>query len=316
MSTKKETHFFEERIELLNQLDIGITVIDAQFQILYWNHFMSNHSGYAAKDTYQCSLFSLYKELDTSWFRRKVSSVLSLHNSAFITWEERSCLIPFKSYRPFTGTSSWMYQNVTLMPLTDKHNQVNHLAIVIYDVTDEAVSKLALKKANHELNLLSQTDGLTQLNNRAYWEKCLANEFERFVRTQHSSSLIMLDIDHFKRVNDSYGHTAGDRVLVQVARLIRRIIRTTDIAGRYGGEEFGILLPNTNAADAEILAERLRYEIEMTAISYEEQNLFVSISLGIAAANNDYPSYLDWLKNADQALYEAKQKGRNQFVSR
>lgn len=304
-----------QQLSLLEHLDVGIVILDTHFQVSYWNQFMSNHAGITFEQTLNKPLFSFFPALDTPWFRRKIQTTLSLQNPSFVTWEERPWLFPFKSYRPFTGTAPFMYQNVTLLPIIDGDKPCQQLAIIIYDVTDEAVSKQALKTANQELSQLSRTDRLTQLNNRGYWEQCLELEFERFVRTQHPTSLIMLDIDHFKQVNDSYGHLAGDAVLIQLAKIIKTMIRSTDIAGRFGGEEFGILLPNTPAANAEILADRLRYKIETTPIVYEKETLMVTISLGIAAADSLYLTYHHWLEKTDQALYLAKQRGRNQFVT-
>ena len=303
------------QITLLEQLDVGVVILNKDFSVLYWNEFMTNHSGISPETILHHSLFDHFKDIDTPWFRRKLHTALSLHNPAYMTWEERPWLFPFKSYRPITGSTTKMHQNITLLPLTHSQEEVNQLAIIVYDVTDEAVSKKALQSANAELSQLSRTDKLTQLNNRGYWELCLEQEYERFVRTQHPTSLMMLDIDHFKQVNDSYGHLAGDAVLIHLASVIRKMIRGTDIAGRFGGEEFGIILPNTPAINAEILAERLRYKIETTPITYQNESIMITISLGIAEADSRYLTYHQWLASADQALYDAKQQGRNRFIT-
>lgn len=306
----------ETQLALLKGLDVGLVILDDEFTVIFWNRFMSNHSGIMPKKILGASIFSYFPALDTQWFRRKLNATISLHNPSFITWEERPRLFQFKSYRPITGTSSMMYQNITLLPLNNEEGgSGKQVAIIVYDVTDEAVSHQALTAANHELSQLSRMDRLTKLNNRGYWEHCLEQEYERFIRTQHPTSLVMLDVDHFKQVNDTYGHLAGDAVLVHLAQAIQKIIRSTDIAGRFGGEEFGIILPNTPAANAEILAERLRYEIETNPIVYADEEMLVTISLGIATADSVYLSYQHWLEKADQALYQAKQKGRNQFVT-
>lgn len=310
-----ELHALHWQMSLLDSLDVGLMVLDSDFRIALWNNFMVNHSGLSSSQVHGQSLFSLFPELDSSWFKRKLNSVLTLHNPAFMTWEERPWLFRFSSYRPITGSARWMYQNVTLIPLTSPDGEIRQIGLIIYDVTDEAVSRQALEKANQELGKLSRTDHLTGLNNRGYWEQCLQQEFERFIRTQQPTSLILLDIDHFKQVNDTQGHQAGDAVIRQLSDIIRQMIRTTDIAGRYGGEEFGILLLNTPAANAEILAERLRYTVETQPIPYEGEKLMVTISLGIAAADNNFADYQSWLEKADQSLYQAKERGRNQFVT-
>lgn len=315
MSIQDQPLSVQVQLALLENLDVGLTILDSNFQVTSWNQFMANHSGIMPEQMIGTSLFSHFETLDTQWFRRKLNTVLTLHNPAFMTWEERPWLFRFRTYRPITGNTSWMFQNVTLLPLLDNSGRVSHIGIIVYDVTDEAVSRQALKDANRALGLLSRTDQLTQLNNRGFWEKCLEQEYERFVRTQNPTSLIMLDIDHFKQVNDTFGHLGGDAVLIQLAEFIRHVIRSTDIAGRFGGEEFAILLPNTPVANAEILAERLRYTIETHPIIHDNNTIMVTISLGIAAADSAYMTYQSWLEKADQALYQAKEQGRNQFVS-
>ncbi|QEW06948.1 sensor domain-containing diguanylate cyclase [Nitrincola iocasae] len=312
---RNELHTLHWQMSLLDNLDVGLMVLDSDLKVALWNNFMVNHSGLPSSQVQGQSLFSVFPELDTLWFKRKLNSVLTLDNPAFMTWEERPWLFRFNSYRPITGSTRWMYQNVTLIPLTSPDGKIKQIGLIIYDVTDEAVSRQALEKANLELSKLSRTDHLTGLNNRGYWETCLQQEFERFIRTQQPTSLILLDIDHFKQVNDTQGHLAGDAVIRQLADIIRQMIRTTDIAGRYGGEEFGILLLNTPAVNAEILAERLRYAVETRPIAYEGEQLMVTISLGVAAADNSFQDYQSWLEKADQCLYQAKESGRNQFVT-
>lgn len=315
LSHQKALHDLHGQLGLLENLDVGLAILDKEFRVTFWNRFMANHSGISQTQIQGQSLFGHFKDLDTQWFRRKLNSVLSLHNPAFMTWEERPWLFQFKSYRPITGNTPWMFQNITLLPLTDAKGEVNQIGLILYDVTDEAVSRQALKNANSELSKLSRTDHLTGLHNRGYWEQCLEQEYERFIRTQQPTTLVMLDIDHFKQVNDTYGHLAGDTVLRFISNIIRQMIRSTDIAGRFGGEEFGILLPDTPSSNAEILAERLRYAIETRPIRHEEEQLLVTISLGIAAADSAYLDYKSWLDQADQALYRAKENGRNQFVT-
>jgi diguanylate cyclase (GGDEF)-like protein len=189
---------------------------------------------------------------------------------------------------------------------------IRNIGIVIYDVTEAAVGKQKLEGANNELAMLSRTDRLTQLNNRGYWEECLVAEYERYKRTSQPVTLIMFDIDHFKNVNDTYGHQAGDEVIRQTSRTLRRTIRKTDIAGRYGGEEFAVLLVDTSKDNALILAERLRKRIEALTIQYEDMLIEFNISLGVSELNQSIKSYKDWIETADQALYFSKENGRNQ----
>jgi diguanylate cyclase (GGDEF)-like protein len=124
----------------------------------------------------------------------------------------------------------------------------------------------------------------------------------------------MFDIDHFKRVNDGYGHPAGDAAIRNTARVLQETIRTTDIAGRYGGEEFGIVLVETEADGAMVLTERLRSAIEAMTVVHEDYKIQFTISLGVAQWDSELVSHEQWIDCADQALYEAKESGRNQVV--
>lgn len=236
---------FHWQIGLLQNLDVGLVVLDRHYRVQLWNTFMTNYSGRPDSEVREQNLFDLFPELPQTWFKRKLDTVFLLRNRAFISWQERPCLFQFKPERAITGRAAHMYQNVTLIPLTSPSGEVHHVGVLIYNVTDAAMNHLELEAANAELSRLSRIDRLTELFNRGYWESCLEMEHNRFLRTQQTSSLIMLDIDHFKLINDGYGHQAGDEVIRLLARLIQQHIRSTDTAGRYGGEEFGILLPDT-----------------------------------------------------------------------
>ncbi|WP_151703366.1 diguanylate cyclase [Nitrincola alkalilacustris] len=305
---------FHWQLGLLQTLDVGLIVLDHDFKIQLWNSFMVNHSGISDSKVRNKSLFDTFPELPATWLKRKLNSVFLLNNRAFITWEERPYLFRFKSYRPITGRADFMYQNITLIPLASPSGQVEHLGILIYDMTDAAVSRLDLQQANAELSQLSRTDRLTKLNNRGYWEECVKHEFERYVRTQIPSSLVMLDIDHFKPINDTLGHLAGDEVIRKLASEISHHARATDIAGRYGGEEFGILLVNTPAANAEIFAERLRSAVEGLDIRYDDKRIDITVSIGIAEVDNLQDDYHRWIEQTDQALYFSKEHGRNRVT--
>jgi diguanylate cyclase (GGDEF)-like protein len=207
-----------------------------------------------------------------------------------------------------------MYQNTTLIPLLSADGKVNHVGVIIYDVTSVAINSQRLKQANQQLEHLSRTDRLTRLYNRGYWEECLKQEYNRIRRTGVVSSLVIFDIDHFKNINDSYGHQAGDEVIRMTAQKLMETQRSTDISGRYGGEEFVIVLLDTCEDDARCFAERLRSEIEALTVDHDENRINFTISLGIAECSGDLKEYSGWLERADRALYEAKESGRNRSV--
>lgn len=176
-----------------------------------------------------------------------------------------------------------------------------------------------LKTANLELQQLANSDGLTKIGNRRRFEEFLADEWHRAIRFKTEISLIMLDIDHFKLFNDSYGHLAGDDCLKKVADAIATAInRPTDLATRFGGEEFAIVLGGTDSEGAETVAEQINDNIKSLQISHESSktNEYLTVSIGIATTFAEIGMSDDELiKAADKALYQAKENGRNQIFS-
>jgi len=313
----KELHWMGGLIETL---DVGLVVIDRRYDIQMWNAFMENHSGLEVDNVLGKNLFSLFPSIPEAWFKTKIDTVFLLKNRAFTTWEQRSKVFEFKNYRPVTSMADFMYQNITLIPLgTTEDGGVQQVGIMVYDVTDMAMTKSALESSNQELEMISRKDALTQLFNRGYWEECVENEFRRYRRTNQPTSLLMFDIDHFKKVNDNYGHTMGDEVIRTVAAITRRSIRDTDVAGRYGGEEFGVILVATPSINmprlgADIPAERLRRAVELQEMSHGGKTINVTISVGAAELTEDIETYQDWIDRADKALYHSKNQGRNQVT--
>lgn len=302
-------------MDMLQTVDVGLVVVNTDYQIQLWNGFMENHSGLMPRQVRDRVLFDLFPEIDEDWLRRKCDPVVLLKNRAFTIWEQRPYIFRFKNYRSITGNADYMYQNSTISPLTDSRGQVSHLCFIIYDVTDAAVSKIELQSMNGQLKQLSTTDYLTQMRNRGSWEESLKLEFNRLQRyPQHTSTLIMCDIDHFKRINDTYGHAAGDLVIKTVAEIIRRSLRSTDLPGRYGGEEFAILLLDTTVDQANYLAERIRRKIEQSEVVYQEHRIQFTMSFGLAERSMSMQDYLMWLDASDKALYTSKAEGRNKVT--
>lgn len=171
---------------------------------------------------------------------------------------------------------------------------------------------------NKRLEQLSYMDGLTQIFNRRSFDRSIESEWKRMSRDQNELALIMLDVDYFKRFNDSYGHQAGDDCLKSVASVLENhLSRPADIVARYGGEEFAILLPGTGRTGAEKVCERLLVSIRELAIPHKDSEVasVVTISLGIAtSAASDVDSAEALIKAADAALYQAKEAGRNRFM--
>jgi diguanylate cyclase (GGDEF)-like protein len=173
-----------------------------------------------------------------------------------------------------------------------------------------------LVRANTELHRLTQIDPLTNVSNRRHLSQKLDEEYSRARRYDRPLSLGLLDLDHFKRLNDTYGHQAGDLALVEVAKIIKATLRSHDHVARYGGEEFAMLLPETPADRAILAFERVRLAIERAEINYESVRLPVTASLGVASFPHQLVSKAtDFITLADAALYDAKRSGRNRVVA-
>ncbi len=167
-----------------------------------------------------------------------------------------------------------------------------------------------LEKLSRDAN----TDFLTQVNNRASFDKRLNEEFNRFKRYGQKFSIIMLDLDHFKEINDTYGHIAGDRVLRAIASLLNDEKRVSDFLARYGGEEFVLILPGIDSNSAVNVADKLRIKVENTTFRYENYSIHLSLSAGVTEILPEDQTPMDVVKRVDDATYEAKNKGRNQVV--
>jgi two-component system, cell cycle response regulator len=174
----------------------------------------------------------------------------------------------------------------------------------------------SLKDAYEKIRILSITDKLTDCYNRTYMDEYLSKEIIRTTRYRRPISLVMTDIDHFKRINDSYGHQAGDLILKNFVTWIKESIRKdVDWIARYGGEEFLIVMPETDFESAMSSAERLRKSVSESITSYEEKDIRITASFGVAgfkpsAENNTFP-YESIIDKADKSLYQAKNEGRN-----
>jgi diguanylate cyclase (GGDEF)-like protein len=166
-----------------------------------------------------------------------------------------------------------------------------------------------------EIERMATTDGLTGLLNHRVLQQDLTKELRRSERQSIPLSLLLVDIDHFKKVNDTYGHPVGDLVLRGVARILKEEIRDIDTAARYGGEEFAVVLPGTDSAGAKNFAERLRKTIMAETFSADGRTLKVTASIGIASVPADAKTKEELIERTDQALYHAKHQGRNQCVN-
>jgi diguanylate cyclase (GGDEF)-like protein len=271
---------------LVDQMKDGVIVLDHDWRILDMNA--------ASQEILNINLVqALGKQIPTE------------HPLAHILFE---CTgkSTYPSKVAFTVDDDERYYEMHVTMLLDNRKAVYGRLVLLHDITD-------WKRAEKKLEIMALTDPLTGIYNRRHFFELAENEYTRSIRTGSAMSMILIDIDHFKIVNDSLGHLAGDRVLQDLTARCQGVLRQYDIIARYGGEEFIILLPETGKEAAEQIGERLRERIASEPFLTADGQAVVTISLGISSHQSVGSESLNSLVNcADLALYQAKQKGRNQ----
>jgi diguanylate cyclase (GGDEF)-like protein len=191
---------------------------------------------------------------------------------------------------------------------------VSFIADIVWTIVEQKRAEERIHELNSRLEQMAMTDELTGLQNRRSFFRRGGHETKRAHRYRTPLSLLMLDLDDFKQVNDTYGHDFGDLALQRVARTLEGNIREVDILARLGGEEFAILLPNTGPEAAAELGERLRSAVESETCSSRGRSLNVTVSVGVASYDHDLLDLDGMLRIADRAMYQAKNQGRNRVV--
>jgi len=214
---------------------------------------------------------------------------------------------PFRSFETDTVDGRWF--RITQL-LVDEH-----LFMYATDITASKKIEFELIETQNRLEELASTDFLTGVYNRRHFNRLADTELERCERNKLHASLVLIDIDYFKRINDKFGHAAGDAVIIEMTQRIKGALRSYDIFARIGGEEFAILLPETTTEDAVKIANRYKNRISESPFVYEKQQILVTASIGVSESYPEIKTLDFILKSADENLYIAKQTGRNKVVS-
>lgn len=296
---------------IVDRINMGVVVVDKTNTVVLWNRFMASYSERSSEQVVGTSLFETYPMLPRTWLEQKLRNVFILKNFSFTTWENRPFLFAFNHNYPITGDGQNMRQNCTFIPIKNNAGEVEFVCIAIADVTETSMYESMLKDAVHSLEEMSSRDGLTGAFNRRHLEMSLSKEFSRAKRYGTNLSAIIMDIDFFKKINDTYGHKVGDEVLKAAATLVCETVREADICGRYGGEEFLAILPETDLQGAIILAERLRGVIESSEAKTEGKSIRFTVSVGVASIDESTNNHEQLVHNADMALYQSKKSQRN-----
>lgn len=303
----------EVRFRLLaeNGSDI-VSLHDISGHVLYISPSCERVLGFTPDDVMRMSPFAMVHPDDGERLRRHFDELI------------RGAPVTALSCRMLHKTGKHLWLEMMWRALRDADGRIATLQASSRDITErkdyerqleETRRKLqynheSLVEANARLAALASQDGLTGLRNRRAFEERLPEELARIKRAQQPVSLLLVDIDHFKAFNDSFGHPRGDEVLRAVARLLARSIRDTDVAVRYGGEEFAVILPNTDTAGAEQMGERLRDAIASSVWTERP----ITISVGAATATTHMVTAETLVDQADRALYRSKQGGRNRVT--
>jgi len=294
--------------QIFDAINLGIVIIDRDFKVQGWNRWMEVHSGITAEGIKSISIFDKFPHLDNPKFRRSCKSVFSFGNFCFFSQKLHHHLFPFKSTSYTDTRFEYMQQSCAMGPLRDKNNEIKYLFIYVQAMTEVATYEQKLLEMN-------MRDGLTGLYNRKFFDAKIKEEFNRHKRYGGVFSIIMLDIDKFKDINDTYGHQCGDFILKSLSSRALSLIRNLDYLVRYGGEEFCCLLPETVIADAIRVAERFKTAIEQLENNFDGNIIKVTVSLGISEFRPEMESAYMMIKKADEALYRAKREGRNRVAA-
>ncbi|MBE0598019.1 MAG: GGDEF domain-containing protein [Desulfuromonadales bacterium] len=284
--------------QILDQLGEAVYFVDRERRILYWNRGAEQLTGFAAAEVAgRCCQDNLLEHVDAQM--RPLCQDACPLAQAMETGESREERIFLRQ-----KDGRRLPVEVKVAPIRDQRGKI----VGAVEVFADASTFVQVEQLNHDLQRLVNIDQLTQLPNRRAILNALEREMERFSRYHTTFSLIFVDLDHFKLVNDRFGHLIGDQTLAWVAGRLRSLLRRVDMVGRYGGEEFVLLLPATRAGDACILAENLREQTAAEPCPATGET--VSLSLGITEVRQ-HDTVVEILERADRAMYEAKRQGRN-----
>lgn len=299
----------------MEHLVIPTFVLDPQCRVLIWNHACERLTGVPASELIGTSDHwrAFYKaprvclaDLIVQNRIDEVNSYYAQHDSGTEVshgfYAENWCLMPQRGTR--------LYLAINAGAIYEDDGTLIAVVETVRDMTFQKQAQTALQE-------LASRDGLTGLANRRCFDETLDVEWRRAIRSSQSISLLMIDVDHFKKYNDTYGHLRGDECLKLLATLMRDVIhRASDLVARFGGEEFVVILPGTTPEGAKIVAEKIRQAIENLKLPHESSDTkFVSVSIGCAstvAAQSGDSALL--LAAADAALYRSKHSGRNRVV--
>ncbi|MFH1155971.1 MAG: sensor domain-containing diguanylate cyclase [Pseudomonadota bacterium] len=290
---------------ILDIIENGILIINKDLDILFWNRWMAIQTGISAGKAQGSRLDQLFPDTAFSLLKRKIRIALKINSSTFTNSSVEKYVIPIELKRITKSVFRRMRQDVVITPLN-----ATDVSVIIYDATPLLEARTIIDEQLKLVEKQARTDGLTQIYNKNMFNELLSMEVKKADRHDHIFSLIVFDIDNFKRVNDTHGHLAGDHVLRELSALASRVVRESDILARWGGEEFCILLPETGLRGAAVVADKVRQAIEVHDFGAPGHQ---HCSFGVAQYPIGVPENT-LIACADRALYHAKLNGKNQVA--
>jgi len=310
MNSKINDHLWEKLWDAVNS---GQILIDPEGKVILWNDWVTKHSGITAEYAIGQSLESVFPNGLSNAFKSAIRNALSYKLPIILSNALHRSPLPLYPTPLTPETKTRIEQSISLTPIIESENRF--CLIQISDTSISIKRERVLHLQSERLSKDASTDGLTGLYNRRFFDASFKAEFARAQRQKSPLSLAMLDVDYFKRYNDTYGHSAGDNVLISVASALNsQASRATDIVARYGGEEFIIILPGCESTGVQAIAERLRKAVADLNIRHEKSDAADHVTISVGAATfltNTTCMPSDFLEKADQTLYEAKHAGRN-----
>ncbi|AXH13623.1 sensor domain-containing diguanylate cyclase [Halarcobacter bivalviorum] len=297
---------------IFNTIDNGIIILDENLNILAWNRWLEIRTNILKEEVIDKGICQKFSYIDEKRLKRKVKAALVTKSPSYYNVDPHKYLIKIK-INSINSNYDLMQQDVTIVPY-DIENKI--VCLYIYDKTALCEINSKLERANTELVDLTNKDYLTKVYNRRYFNDYSKKAIELAKRNNQDISVVAIDIDRFKKINDTFGHTVGDEALITVANILRSNIRKSDIVSRFGGEEFVMLLNNASLTEATVIAEKIRVIIEDTIIKVGDKEIDITASFGVATLNKENDENISiTLQRADDLLYLAKKHGRNEVVN-
>lgn len=295
-------HIQKTIFEAMSLTDDGIGVFDTEDKLIFCNESFAVLFGMSEKQ----AIGQSFGELITNSYTLRQG--VNVETTDVDEWLSRANAkrrsVNFRTFEVDTCDGRWFL-------FTEQVVQGDCLYVYCSDITAKKDNEKKLQQVSDSLFKLASIDSLTQVYNRRHFYHLAEIELDRCQRNNSHAALMMIDLDDFKQFNDNHGHAVGDLILTTFAENAATVLRSYDIFGRIGGEEFAVLLPETSSQEALVIAERLRASTESLTVPYQHQSLCMTISIGVAHHSSAQPSLELMLNDADRLLYCAKEEGRN-----